>query len=221
MPRRPTCIATSCQSCAARTARSASATRRNGPAIDWVLRMARVPADDFLDAVAAAGGLTPELLDALGDAVAAFHRALPPATGIDAVTAMRGVVEGNAQSALDAGLPVDAVRAWQTRIVAALDSIAPWLAQRARDGFVRRAHGDLHLGNLCLWHGRPVPFDALEFDEAHGDDRPWLRPRVPADGSRSARHTSGGEPRAEPLRRTRRRRSADRADCRSSCHCVR
>ena len=42
----------------------------------------------------------------------------------------------------------------------------PWLAQRARDGFVRRAHGDLHLGNLCLWQGRPVPFDALEFDEA-------------------------------------------------------
>ena len=139
---------------------------KEGPAIDWVLRMARVPGDDFLDAVAAAGRLTPELLDALGDAVAAFHRALPPATGIDAVTAMRRVVEGNVQSALDAGLPVDAVRAWQTRIVAALDSIAPWLARRARDGFVRRAHGDLHLGNLCLWHGRPVPFDALEFDEA-------------------------------------------------------
>ena len=40
--------------------------------------------------------------------------------------------------------------------------------QRAREaaGFVRRAHGDLHLGNLCLWQGRPVPFDALEFDEA-------------------------------------------------------
>jgi hypothetical protein len=30
---------------------------------------------------------------------------------------------------------------------------------------VRRCHGDLHLGNLCLWRGKPVPFDALEFDE--------------------------------------------------------
>ena len=84
----------------------------------------------------------------------------------DAVAAMRHVAEGNAQSAHDAGLPDAAVYAWQTRILAALDDIAQWLAHRAHDGFVRRAHGDLHLGNLCLWQGRPVPFDALEFDEA-------------------------------------------------------
>ncbi len=128
--------------------------------------MARVPAGDFLDAVAAAGGLTPELLDALGDAVAAFHRALPPAAATDAVAAMRHVADGNAQSAHDAGLPEEAVRSWLAGIRMALDGIAPWLARRRRDGFVRRAHGDLHLGNLCLWQGRPVPFDALEFDEA-------------------------------------------------------
>ena len=42
----------------------------------------------------------------------------------------------------------------------------PWLIQRAGEGFVRRAHGDLHLSNLCLWRGRPVPFDALEFDRS-------------------------------------------------------
>ncbi len=137
-----------------------------GPVIDWVLRMACVPAESFLDAIAAAGKLTPTLLDALGDAVAAFHCSLPPVTETDTVAAMRHVAEGNAQSAHDAGLPRDTVRAWQTSILAALDGIAPWLAQRAHDGFVRRAHGDLHLGNLCLWQGRPVPFDALEFDEA-------------------------------------------------------
>src|SRR5215472_17346138 len=65
--------------------------------VDWVLRMAPVPAGDFLDVVAAAGGLTPELLDALGDAVAAFHRGLPPATGTDVAAAMRNVANGNAQ----------------------------------------------------------------------------------------------------------------------------
>src|SRR4029079_4405546 len=40
------------------------------------------------------------------------------------------------------------------------------LDQRARSGCVRRCHGDLHLGNIVLWGGRPVLFDAIEFDEA-------------------------------------------------------
>ena len=34
---------------------------------------------------------------------------------------------------------------------------------RRDDGHVRRCHGDLHLGNICLFDGRPVPFDAIEF----------------------------------------------------------
>jgi aminoglycoside phosphotransferase family enzyme/predicted kinase len=135
-------------------------------AIDWVLRMAHVPAGDFLDAVATAGGLTPKLLDALGDTVAAFHRGLAPATGIDAVAALRRVIHGNAESARDAGLAEDAAQTWEKRILVMLDGIKPWLSRREDDGFIRRAHGDLHLGNLCLWQGRPVPFDALEFDEA-------------------------------------------------------
>lgn len=136
------------------------------PVVDWVLRMARVPPDDFLDVIAQSGRLTPRMLDALGDAVADYHAALPPVAGYDATRAMRHVAAGNAQSARDAGLPEPDVAAWQSRMLSALDGIAAWLEQRSRDGFVRRAHGDLHLGNLCLWHGRPVPFDALEFDEA-------------------------------------------------------
>jgi predicted kinase len=29
---------------------------------------------------------------------------------------------------------------------------------------VRRGHGDLHLGNIAMIEGKPVPFDAIEFD---------------------------------------------------------
>jgi len=39
------------------------------------------------------------------------------------------------------------------------------LKQRSVDGFVKRCHGDLHLRNMMLHHGHPIPFDALEFDE--------------------------------------------------------
>ncbi|WP_019015333.1 AAA family ATPase [Elioraea tepidiphila] len=136
-----------------------------GEVVDWVVRMAPVPAEDFLDRVAARGALTPTLLDALGDAVAAMHGALPAMPGVDAVAAMARVIAGNARAAEEAGLAPAAVGAWRAAAEARHAALAPWLNARARDGFVRRAHGDLHLGNLCLWQGRPVPFDALEFDE--------------------------------------------------------
>jgi hypothetical protein len=51
---------------------------------------------------------------------------------------------------------------------AMLDRIAPLLRRRADAGHVRRCHGDLHLRNIVLLDGRPVPFDALEFDEVLG-----------------------------------------------------
>lgn len=133
--------------------------------VDWVLRMAPIPAEDFLDAVAARGALTPALLDAIADTVAAYHQALPPASRADPAAVLLGVARGNARAAHDAGLPDARVQAWLAVTADGIARIAPWLATRVADGFLRRAHGDLHLGNLCLWHGRPVPFDAIEFDE--------------------------------------------------------
>lgn len=56
--------------------------------------------------------------------------------------------------------------AWRDAMLDGLRGTADWRDARAASGFVRRCHGDLHLGNLCLWQGRPVLFDALEFDEA-------------------------------------------------------
>jgi predicted kinase len=78
---------------------------------------------------------------------------------------MRWIAEGNVRSARNASLAEAAVQAWFAGESAMLAGIDTWQCSRARAGFVRRAHGDLHLGNLCLWQGRPVPFDALEFDE--------------------------------------------------------
>lgn len=134
-----------------------------GVPVDWVVRMARVPADDFLEQRLAAG-FAPGMLDALGDAVAAWHADLKPAAK-DQAAALRRVAAGNAAAALAAGLPEARVRRWLAWVQDALAARAAWLAARGAGGFVRRAHGDLHLGNICLWQGAPVPFDALEFDE--------------------------------------------------------
>ena len=137
-----------------------------GTVVEWVLRMAPIPAGDFLDAVAARGALTPALLDALGDAVFALHEAAPKVAGLDAPAAMEQVLAGNLHAGRAAGLPEAALVPLAARFQAALEAAAPKLAARAAEGRIRRCHGDLHLGNLCLWQGKPTPFDALEFDEA-------------------------------------------------------
>jgi len=122
----------------------------NGRVVDWVLRMARVPEADFFDAIAAASGVNAALLDALADAVATFHDGLAPVHGTDPEEAMRLVAHGNGRAALTAGLPPKQVWAWLESVLAALAARGPLLRARSKDGFVRRAHGDLHLGNVCL-----------------------------------------------------------------------
>ncbi len=129
----------------------------DGEVLEWVLRMAPLPPEAFLDSLL---DISPELLDAIADAVAALHAAAPRHEG-DALSAMTRVIEGNRAAGIAAGLDL---AGWQPEPL--LDALAPLLRARAAAGFFRRCHGDLHLGNLCLLDGRPTPFDALEFDEA-------------------------------------------------------
>jgi len=136
-----------------------------GEVVEWVLRMAPIPTGDFLDRVAACGGLDDKLLDAMGDTVFALHQVAPVA-GLDAPAAMASVLAGNLRAARAAGLPEAAIAPLEAALQAGLARLTPLLAARAAVGRIRRCHGDLHLGNLCLWQGKPTPFDALEFDEA-------------------------------------------------------
>ncbi|WP_328805681.1 bifunctional aminoglycoside phosphotransferase/ATP-binding protein [Sabulicella rubraurantiaca] len=129
----------------------------DGAPVEWVLRMARLPPESFLDCAP-----MPDAA-ALADAVWALHKAAPPLPGDGALD---GVIAQNRQAALEAGLPPGRVEAWHAAAQALHGRLSPFLAQRAAEGRVRRCHGDLHLGNLCLIEGRPCPFDALEFDEA-------------------------------------------------------
>jgi hypothetical protein len=48
---------------------------------------------------------------------------------------------------------------------AAFAAAAPRLERRRAEGFARRCHGDLHLGNILLESGQPVLFDCIEFND--------------------------------------------------------
>ncbi len=143
------------------------ALRLGGPsadAVEWVLEMVRVPDRDFFTEIAARGELDGVMLDRLADMVAAYHAHLA-AVGGDLEMSLANVLAGNERAAIAAGMDPASVSEWGKAMRGALALRTAWLNRRVEAGFMRRAHGDLHLGNLCMWRGEPVPFDALEFSE--------------------------------------------------------
>jgi aminoglycoside phosphotransferase family enzyme/predicted kinase len=139
-----------------------------GEAVDWVVEMNRFDRTEEFDALAEAGRLAPELIDALADVVAEMHAKAPPAPDYGGAERVGATIRQIAEAieATPAGAGLAGLRDdWRGRAEAALADRAAQLDARRRHGFVRRCHGDLHLGNICLFEGRPTPFDALEFNE--------------------------------------------------------
>ncbi len=140
-----------------------------GATVDWVLRMYRFPADHELITVAQRGGLNDHLVWNIGVVLAQYHSGAPVRGPTDAKPiskilnelsrffAERHISEGTLNAENFVAQAKDA-----------LSHIEPLLEIRSNSGHVRRGHGDLHLGNLVLVDEWPVPFDALEFDEALG-----------------------------------------------------
>jgi hypothetical protein len=62
--------------------------------------------------------------------------------------------------------PAERVAALDQAMGQAFVRLEALLDERGRLGLVRLLHGDLHLRNIVLIDGVPVPFDALEFDDA-------------------------------------------------------
>jgi hypothetical protein len=133
--------------------------------VEWAVELARFDEDALLDRVATAGRLDDGTVDALADAVAAFHAAAEP---VDAdPEALAQVIAENAAEFPDHPElfpPVD-VDALTRQAKAAFEAVRGRLAQRAAAGLVRRCHGDLHLRNVVLIDGAPTLFDAIEFND--------------------------------------------------------
>jgi aminoglycoside phosphotransferase family enzyme/predicted kinase len=136
-----------------------------GEPVEWVIEMQRFDQACLLERVAAEGRLTPAMATALASTIARFH-ATAERRG-NGSAHMARVLEGNTGALRDRAAVLDRgdVESFHRRSSALLAHLAPLLDRRAEQGFVRRCHGDLHLGNILLLEGGPVLFDALEFDE--------------------------------------------------------
>jgi aminoglycoside phosphotransferase family enzyme/predicted kinase len=140
----------------------------DGPAVEWALEMRRFDQASLLSAIASKGPLPRITCTRLADMVARYHEQAPAAHAADGArivqeTLLQLLSELEAETEI---LGADVPGALRRSAEGALARIAVLLESRAVAGAVRRCHGDLHLGNIVMIGERPVPFDALEFDEA-------------------------------------------------------
>ena len=144
-----------------------------GTPVEWAVEMCRFDENATLDRLAEAGGIDATLADTLGRAVASAHAAASAVEAEPWIRALADYIEQSdaafrEQPRLFPGAEADALakasRAAHTRL-------RPLLLERGQRGLIRRGHGDLHLGNIVLVDGRPVLFDAIEFNPlvASGD----------------------------------------------------
>lgn len=137
-------------------------------AVDWLVVMRRFDEEGLLDRMAARGALTPELMTALGARVARFHAGLPAITaGFSGPDDYRHSVAADVRQMREAGERLDppTSEALAEAMPRALEPFVDLVARRQSAGAVRRCHGDLHLRNIVLLGGEPVPFDAIEFSD--------------------------------------------------------
>ena len=135
-----------------------------GAVVDWVVEMRRFDQDSLFDRQVRDGRLDRAGVNALIEAVAAFHHKAPHRPDKGGAAGLVWTIDTNRSSMLP-HLPRDKVDRLSEASHAWLARLGPVLDRRRAEGFVRRCHGDLHLGNICLFQGRPTLFDAIEFSE--------------------------------------------------------
>jgi uncharacterized protein len=138
-----------------------------GEPVEWAVEMRRFDESQTLDNLAEAGRIDEGLADALGRAVAAAHRMAPTAADAQfAETLAKIIAQNEAELASEPDLfSLQELRTLAGATRDAFERVRPLLQARERAGLVRRCHGDLHLGNIVLIKGKPVLFDAIEFDD--------------------------------------------------------
>ncbi|MEE7501928.1 phosphotransferase [Methylobacterium mesophilicum] len=137
-----------------------------GDLVDAVVEMRRFPDADLFDTMARDGRLGPEHIAELARVLAAFHAGAEIHRARGGAAAMAALVDMNDAALRASGLvSADTAEALAARFRAVLARHAPLLDARRAAGKVRRCHGDLTLRNICLFEGRPTPFDGIEFSE--------------------------------------------------------
>jgi aminoglycoside phosphotransferase family enzyme/predicted kinase len=144
----------------------------DGPLLDHAVKMREFPLGALAAQLVKDGGFGAPEIDALARDIARFHCTAPaarPDASFGSPEAVLDLADANFRQMLPlVAQPRDrnALLGLERWTLGEFESRRPALMSRLREGFVRECHGDLHLGNIAVIAGRPVPFDCIEFSAA-------------------------------------------------------
>ncbi|MBR1163692.1 AAA family ATPase [Bradyrhizobium elkanii] len=136
-----------------------------GQVVEWAVEMARFDESKTLDHLAAQNAFGPELGESLAAVLLDSHEAAASSDGSNWLASLPIIIDRNTEQFRgSADFPRDSIDKLHRLSHCELERHRELLQSRAAAGQVRRCHGDAHLGNIVMIHGRPVLFDAIEFD---------------------------------------------------------
>ena len=143
-----------------------------GRVIDYAVKMRQFPQRALASRALALRDFGRAEIDTLAATIAAFHEAAsfaPPGGEFGTPGAVLDIAQENfdQMASLVRSKPdsrsLAFLRQWTEREHARLRDA---MERRKSAGCIRECHGDLHLGNIVMLDGRPVPFDSIDFNPA-------------------------------------------------------
>ena len=141
----------------------------DGRAIDWLVKMRRLPAARMLDCLILGGLATSQDVQRVVTRLARFYRDSAPVAVAGAAYRdefAKGIAENLRELSIPAyGLSAELIAAIAMQQRGLLEQWPELLDERARAGRIIEAHGDLRPEHICL-EGAPQIIDCLEFSRA-------------------------------------------------------
>jgi uncharacterized protein len=145
-----------------------------GEAVEWAVKMRRLPEAATLAARLHRGAVGPDVVAAVARRVAAFHQAANPMAGagrFDAVAQDVRDVLARAEPLADRVIPAAVFARVRTLFDEELARRRPLIEARAARGVPRNGHGDLRLDHVYHFPDRPAPGDLVVIDCIEFSDR--------------------------------------------------
>lgn len=139
----------------------------DGEAVEWLVKMRRLPAAHMLDECIRAGHVDPAALQRVALRLSGFYRQCPPALSDAGAYRARlaDAIELNRRELArpEFGLPAATIGAAHAALTAFLADDAALLDARVSAGRIVEGHGDLRPEHICL-EPEPAIIDCLEFN---------------------------------------------------------